>query len=180
MTCAATASPVREMIAMRINDKLERKVAAVGGFSRQELTDGWVKTYGCQPPRGVKRALLERSVAWHLQAKRLGGLSREAKTILQLARGAKSAAHVSSKKLVDHAASSPNNGPTLRASSYTFVKKPRLRPGARLLRDWNGRTHAVDVIEDGFVFDGKTYKSLSAVARRITGVRWSGPRFFGL
>jgi hypothetical protein len=55
-----------------------------------------------------------------------------------------------------------------------------IEPGVRLVRDWNGRTHVVDVIDGGFVLDGKNYRSLSAVARRITGTRWSGPRFFGL
>jgi hypothetical protein len=55
-----------------------------------------------------------------------------------------------------------------------------VRPGTRLMREWNGRMHLVDVTDNGFVFDGKTYRSLSAIARRITGAHWSGPRFFGL
>ena len=53
-------------------------------------------------------------------------------------------------------------------------------PGTHLVRDWNGGTYRVEVVEDGFVFDGTFYSSLSAVARRITGTAWSGPRFFGL
>ena len=48
------------------------------------------------------------------------------------------------------------------------------------MRDWNGRTNVVDVVEDGFIFGGETYRSLSAIARKITGAHWSGPRFFGL
>jgi hypothetical protein len=56
----------------------------------------------------------------------------------------------------------------------------RLKPGTRLLREWNGRMHAVLVTEVGFQFDGRQYRSLSHVARRITGAHWSGPRFFGL
>ncbi len=48
------------------------------------------------------------------------------------------------------------------------------------MREWNGRMNVVDVIDGGFSFEGKTYRSLSAIARRITGARWSGPRFFGL
>ena len=48
------------------------------------------------------------------------------------------------------------------------------------MREWNGRMHVVDVTDDGFLFDGKPYRSLSAIARRITGAHWSGPRFFGL
>ncbi len=54
------------------------------------------------------------------------------------------------------------------------------KPGSRLVREWNGRTYQVEVTGDGYVMDGKTYRSLSAVARRITGARWSGPRFFGV
>ena len=55
-----------------------------------------------------------------------------------------------------------------------------LRPGARLVRAWQGRTYVVTATEGGFTYDGKTYASLSAIAQRITGAHWSGPRFFGL
>jgi hypothetical protein len=65
-------------------------------------------------------------------------------------------------------------------STSKSVVGPGVRSGTRLVREWNGRTHFVDVSEDGFVFDGKTYRSLSAIAKRITGAHWSGRRFFGL
>ncbi len=55
-----------------------------------------------------------------------------------------------------------------------------LRAGAHLVREWNGRTYQVEVREKGYRLDGKTYTSLSAIARHITGTTWSGPRFFGL
>ena len=54
------------------------------------------------------------------------------------------------------------------------------KPGSHLIREWNGRTYQVEVTGQGYVMDGKTYRSLSAIARRITGAQWSGPRFFGL
>jgi len=57
---------------------------------------------------------------------------------------------------------------------------PVLRPGARLLRQWNGTTHVVDVVRDGYLWNGTCHRSLSVIARTITGTRWSGPRFFGL
>jgi hypothetical protein len=57
---------------------------------------------------------------------------------------------------------------------------PTLQPGARLLREWNGTTHVVDVLPEGFLWNGAPHRSLSAIARAITGARWSGPRFFGL
>lgn len=56
----------------------------------------------------------------------------------------------------------------------------RLKPGSRLLREWNGRTHEIEVVPDGFVWKGQRYRSLTAIARAITGTNWSGPRFFGL
>jgi Protein of unknown function (DUF2924) len=58
--------------------------------------------------------------------------------------------------------------------------QPRIKPGARLVREWHGRTHAAVVTEDGFEFEGKLYRSLTSIAREITGAGWSGPRFFGL
>lgn len=54
------------------------------------------------------------------------------------------------------------------------------KPGARLVREWNGRTYQVDVTDDGYVMDGKAWRSLSAIAKHITGTHWSGPRFFGV
>ena len=57
---------------------------------------------------------------------------------------------------------------------------PTLKPGARLLRAWNGTTHVVDVVAEGYLWNGTRHRSLSAIARAITGARWSGPRFFGV
>ena len=56
----------------------------------------------------------------------------------------------------------------------------QLRPGAQLVRSWNGRTVAVDVMDSGYRYDGRDWTSLSAIARAVTGAHWSGPRFFGL
>ncbi|MES0863706.1 DUF2924 domain-containing protein [Ruegeria sp. SCPT10] len=57
---------------------------------------------------------------------------------------------------------------------------PSLKPGSHLVREWNGRTYQVEVVDRGFVMDGKTWRSLSAIAKHITGAHWSGPRFFGV
>jgi hypothetical protein len=56
----------------------------------------------------------------------------------------------------------------------------KARPGSHLVREWNGRTYQVEVVDGGYVMDGKSWRSLSAIARHITGARWSGPRFFGV
>jgi len=55
-----------------------------------------------------------------------------------------------------------------------------MKPGARLLREWHGTTHEVIVTDSGYVWEGHTYKSLSAVAQAISGAKWNGPRFFGI
>lgn len=68
---------------MRADQKLEREVAAICDLPREELVALWVKTHGCPPPKGVKRGLLERSAAWHLQAKRLGRLSAHARRAIR-------------------------------------------------------------------------------------------------
>ena len=65
-------------------------------------------------------------------------------------------------------------------SDLAKVRRVRLRPGARLIREWRGETHEVLVTEDGFLWRGENWRSLSVIAREMTGTRWSGPRFFGL
>jgi hypothetical protein len=62
----------------------------------------------------------------------------------------------------------------------TIMPSQKLVPGARLIRDWNGKTWVVDITETGFVMQGQSYRSLTAIAKQITGAHWSGPRFFGL
>jgi hypothetical protein len=68
----------------------------------------------------------------------------------------------------------------LRGSRGTDVGKPSIKAGTRLVREWNGRTHHVEVLDKGFRWNDRTYRSLSSIARAITGAHWSGPRFFGL
>lgn len=67
-----------------------------------------------------------------------------------------------------------------RTDSIAFAQSTTLQPGAHLVREWNGRSYHVEVLEDGYRMDGKAWTSLSALARHITGTNWSGPRFFGL
>jgi hypothetical protein len=177
---------------MRADQKLEREVAAICDLPREELVALWVKAHGCPPPKGVKRGLLERSAAWHLQARRLGGLSAHVRrAIRQHAKqkeaerglpngsaGADSSGGVASSDLVTPKLEKAAAGTVPRSAAATI--KPPPAPGTRLMREWNGRMHVVDITEDGILFDGKLYRSLTAVAKRITGTHWSGPRFFGL
>lgn len=94
--------------------------------------------------------LVRRILAFELQADAFGGLDPEVK------------------------------GKLRRVDLKAKRRKPGLQPGARLIREWRGSRHEVDVVDGGFVHEGARYASLSEVARAITGTRWSGPRFFGL
>ena len=129
--------------------------AAVRSASRDDLIMAWRGAYGRPPPPGTSRQLLELAAAWSLQAKRHGGLGRAAKSRLKRLADGDDAAVVSDRRST-------------------------VEPGTRLAREWNGRMHIVDVTAEGVVYAGETYRSLSSVARAITGARWSGPRFFGL
>lgn len=154
---------------MLAEDKVQRGVVAVSSLSREELAAVWVKAYGCQPPKAAKRALLERAAAWHIQARRLGGLSTLARRAIR-----ESLSTASTRSADDRSASQMSRSAGQQAASIPP------RSGTRLMREWHGRMHIVDVTDKGFIFDGKNYRSLSAIARRITGAQWSGPRFFGL
>lgn len=164
-----------------LDERIEEEVAALGDLPREELVARWAKAYGCPPPKGVKRGLLERAAAWHLQAKHLGGLSPVARKAIRDAIKQGNSIDPEPRKLSDDE-DEPKDRPPAKPNRAISrpVAKTLVRPGTRLVREWNGRTHFVDVAEEGFVFDGKTYGSLSAIAKRITGAHWSGPRFFGL
>ncbi|MCB1465822.1 MAG: DUF2924 domain-containing protein [Rhizobiaceae bacterium] len=174
---------------------LSREVAALGDLSRDELADLWEKVHGHPPPKGMRQELLVRSASWHLQARRLGGLRPQTRRLLKAAiaeaegtliarRPPKHSgvhSHVMSESKADGglpATVEQGNVDTEPRSSSP--KRTSLLPGARLVRDWNGKTHVVDVIEGGFVFEARVHTSLTAIARQITGAHWSGPRFFGL
>ena len=130
-----------------------------GGLPRAGLIERWTKAYGQPPPKGTSRRLLEQAAAYHLQAQVFGGLKP-----------------AFLRKLGRLAGSGQDGKP---AKSRSGPKKT-LPPGSRLVRNWNGRSHTVEVTDSGFVYAGRQFRSLSGVARTITGARWSGPRFFGL
>ena len=110
-------------------------------------------------------------IAYRLQEQRLGGLSREAKSILRQAARARAVASAGTEAEVGEGA----------AATRSRLPAPRkLTPGTRLVRDWHGVGHTVTVLEQGFAYAGKQWRSLSAIAKAITGAHWNGPRFFGL
>lgn len=128
--------------------RLDEQLAKLATMSSAELAVEWERVHRAPAPR-ITPDLLRLGIAYRLQERALGGLSRATAHALRKRSG-----------------------------------QPRLcdgtRPGTRLVRSWNGRTISVLVEEDGFVWEDRRYRSLSAIAREVTGAAWSGPRFFGL
>ena len=113
----------------------------------------WAAAFGAPPPPFMSVSFLQKASAYAAQCKAHGGMPTTTQRALrQLAQGDDPKAAIA----------------------------PTLSPGAHLVREWNGRTYQVHVVEGGFELDGKTWRSLSAIAKHITGATWSGPRFFGL
>jgi hypothetical protein len=136
--------------------ELSQKIATLADLTTQQLRTEWRRLYRNHPPR-LSRDLLVRTIAYRMQELAYGGLSKATQRRLTAL----------TKELQTNGGIPPDPG-------------PRVRPGARLVREWRGRTHTVVVTEDGFEYAGKTYSSLSKIAQAITGAHWSGPRFFGL
>lgn len=126
-------------------------VADLAAMDRVGLARLWSVHLGGSVPHNMSQGQQRRFVAYALQASASGGLPPAAVARLdRIAAGRERAA------------------------------TPTLQPGGRYLRQWNGTTHVVDVVKDGYLWNGGHHKSLSAISRAITGTRWSGPRFFGL
>jgi len=124
--------------------------------SLDELRNEYRRLYHSEAPR-LSRDLLARAIGYRQQEIEHGGLGKAARRKLQtIAKDLRSTGRV---------------GPTPSLS---------LKPGSRLVREWHGRTHTVTVTDDGFEYAGANYSSLTKIAKKITGVHWSGPRFFGL
>lgn len=125
---------------------------------RRRLLEMWQEWYGKDAPSGIRRELLVPFLAYRIQEKTHGGLKPSIRAELRrLAR------------VLEKAPASP-----------TRMFRPKPKPGTRIVRQWHGQTHEVLVTESGYEYRGARYRSLSKIARKITGTRWSGPAFFGL
>ena len=136
---------------------LEERIFGLSELSRAELVMRFRQTFRINPGSRASRELLTLAIAYRLQEEAEGGLSERARRRLN-----RSAYDPSPGKI------SPKPPPL------------RFKPGTRFIRIWQGDGHQVTVLESGFSYGGQHYKSLSAIARTITGTRWSGPAFFGL
>ena len=142
-------------------ERVAAAVAALSELPRKELVEHWTRRFGRPPPKGCGRRLLELAAAFGIQEKAFGGLMPG-----------------SHKVLTPEIDATNENATSNRMKRQRPIK--RIKPGTRLVREWNGRTHHVEMVEGGFVWNGKKHRSLSLIAREITGAHWSGPRFFGL
>jgi hypothetical protein len=132
-------------------DELGAALVHLERASRHRLAELWVEYFGAAPPPRTSRSLMLRAVAYKVQENALGGLSAAARRLL----------------------SGKVPAPVQR-------RRRAIAPGTVLIREWQGTAHQVTVTEGGVLYRGQRYRSLSEVARLITGARWSGPRFFGL
>lgn len=137
-----------------MTNALDDKLVSLATLTTAQLSVEW-RRLRKEPPPLQSVDLLRRGLGWHLQVVRDGGLSRETE-----------------RELARVAAGSVPILPARAAAS--------LRAGTRLVRSWHGTTYAVLVTETGFEFAGRSFTSLTMIAREITGAAWSGPRFFGL
>ena len=139
--------------AMRGDAWINVSVSELSQLSRAELQKLWAELAKAPAPTGISQELLLRAVAFRIQEARFGGLDRSCQERL-----------------------SQFASPVQKRSLGRVLK-----PGTKLIRQWQGQTYEVTCLSDGkFSFQGKTYSSLSVIAEVITGAHWSGPRFFGL
>jgi hypothetical protein len=136
---------------------IESRLAELPELSKPALCDLWKEHFGTSPPTELRRDLMIPILAYRIQENVCGSLSlRTQNRLRQLAEGF--------ANNVEEAMSS----------------KPTLQPGTRLVREWRDEVHLVNVETSGYEYKGGRYKSLSQIARVITGTRWSGPLFFGI
>jgi len=141
---------------MRTN--ISDQVAKLPTFSRQQLLDLWKRLYRRAAPRGMRRERMIPFLAYRIQENAYGGFKPS--TLSQLRR--------ISRRL--ERSKSPTD----------LILRPKVKVGTRMVRQWRGESHEVIVTQSGYEYRRASYKSLSEIARKITGTRWSGPAFFGL
>jgi hypothetical protein len=138
-------------------ETVSRKLASLESSPIKVLKQQWRALYGSEPPRRVSRELLTRAVAYRIQEQDRGGLK------------------LSTRRLLVRLGNDARSGQPLKIEPATAASA-----GTVLVRDWHGTAHAVRVLDQGVLYRRKRYRSLTEVAKLITGAHWNGPRFFGL
>ena len=136
--------------------RVDEQVLSLRTSPRSQLIALWAAFFGSRPPKNASRDLLCRALAWEIQA----------------------GAHGNLRPVIKRQLSTIRDGAL--STSMNRSGRSAIKPGATLLREWRGRMHSVSVKEDGFEYDGRPFRSLSHIAKEITGGHRSGPRFFGL
>ena len=144
--------------AERDPQKLASQLDRLRELNPEQLRAQWQTLFGADPPSKLRFSLLVQGIAYRLQEKALGGLKPATMRLLE--------------RIADDAAARRQAAPT--------PKKIRVNGGTVLVREWHGTKHQVTVLQDEFLYRAKHFRSLSQIARAITGSRWSGPLFFGL
>jgi hypothetical protein len=137
--------------------KISAGIAPLFDLKVNELKDRWRSIYGTEPPPRSSRKLLVSAIAYRMQERVFGGLKPSVRRLLERVSEDAGGQRISRTR------------PVTRASAGTV-----------LIRDWQGKSHHVTVLDRGVLYRKKNYRSLTQVARVITGCRWSGPLFFGL
>lgn len=138
-------------------EEISREIASLSQLSRPNLKQRWRDLYGTEPPLKISRNLMLRAVAYRIQERAFGGIKPLTRRLLE--------------QIANELDGRRQRGGAPRAT---------VPAGTVLLREWQGRSHHVTVLDEGVLYQRKRYRSLSEVAQVITGARWSGPLFFGL
>jgi hypothetical protein len=138
---------------------LEAEIRRLPNLSLLELRHRWKTLFGHPAPKSLRRTFLARAVAYQMQVEAYGGLS------------------AATKRRLREIAHAVRNGD---ANANAMLGSGRIKPGTQMIRQWQNTTHTVTALVDGFEWNGRTYKSLSAVANAITGTNWNGFAFFGI
>ena len=157
MACTANPIIVEEDRRGPASSDVTTHLNALVNLDSAQLRAEWRRLYRSHPPKGLSRDLMIRAMAYKLQERAFGGLGKATlRRLKSLTRKLEAEGKLASDRRLS------------------------LKSGARLVREWGGETHSVLVLEDGFEYRGQRYRSLSQIARLITGAHWSGPRFFGI
>jgi hypothetical protein len=136
---------------------LETEIGRLPDLSLLELRNRWKLLFGHPAPKSLRRNFLARAVAYQMQVEAYGGLSP------------------ATKRRLREIAKAVRNG-----DANAALGSSRIKPGTQMIRQWQNTTHTVTALAEGFEWEGRTYKSLSAVANAITGTNWNGFAFFGI
>jgi hypothetical protein len=136
---------------------LEAEIGRLPNLSLLELRHRWKTLFGHPAPKSLRRNFLARAVAYQMQVEAYGGLSD------------------ATKRRLREIANAVRTG-----DASAMLGSSRIKPGTQMIRQWQNTTHTVTALAEGFDWNGRTYKSLSAVANAITGTNWNGFAFFGI